>query len=96
MILHIVLFRWKLEVTEEQIQDVMEKFKNLKSEIPEIRELYCGENFSKWAKGNTHAVVVMTQNRVDLEAYRNHPLHLPIAKMIEELEEDSLGFDFET
>ena len=95
MIIHIALFKWRTGVSEEEIVRVMGEIQSLKEKINEVTELYCGKNFSKWSKNYTHAVIVKVKDREALEAYRSHPLHLPVAKRMEELEEDSIGIDVE-
>lgn len=64
--------------------------------IQGIESIRCGRNFSKHIKGFTHAVVVTARNKVALDAYRNHPSHLVVARKIEEMEEDGIGIDFES
>jgi len=95
MVIHIALFKWRDDVAESEINGIMEEIEQLKGKIDEIVEIYCGKNFSKWSKGYTHAVIVMVENKEALDAYRNHPLHTPIAKKVEKLEEDSMGIDIE-
>lgn len=95
MIIHIALFKWRDDVSEEDIERVIDDLKLLKGKINEIIDLYCGRNFSKWSKGYTHAVIVKVQNTEALDNYRNHLAHVPIAKKIEELEQDSVGIDIE-
>ena len=95
MVTHIALFRWKENVTKEEIDKMMADIKNLKDQIDEVVDLNCGKNFSKWNEGYTHAVVVTTKTREDLDIYRNHPSHIPVAKRVEELEDKSIGIDFE-
>ena len=96
MIIHIALFKWKPEIAAEIINKLVNDIQALKQQIPQIIDIYAGENFSKWAKGYTHAVVVITKSREDLEAYRNHPAHKPIADMCDALEANSIGFDFKS
>lgn len=95
MVTHIALFRWKKDVSQGEIDQIMYDIKNLKDQIGEVVDLYCGENFSKWNEGYTHAVVVKTKTRKDLDAYRKHSAHIPVAKKVEELEDHSIGIDFE-
>lgn len=95
MIIHIALFKWKDNISEKQIHKIMADIRSLKSKITEVIDLYCGENFSQWSKGYTHAVIVKVQDRQSLDAYRDHPDHVPIAKEVETLEQDSIGIDFE-
>jgi hypothetical protein len=95
MIIHIALFKWRDDVSEEEIASVIGEIQSLKGKINGVIELYCGKNFSKWSKGYTHAVIVQVKDRKSLDTYRNHPEHLPIAKKVEELAEDSIGIDIE-
>ena len=96
MVIHIALFKWKSGTSAETIDELMSDIRALKNQIPQIVDIYAGENFSKWAKEYTHAVVVTTQNKDALDAYRNHPAHKPIADLCDALEADSVGFDFES
>lgn len=95
MVTHIALFRWKENIPQEEVNKLMSAIKDLKNQINEVVELDCGENFSKWNEGYTHAVVVKTKTREDLDNYRKHPAHIPVAKKVEELENHSIGIDFE-
>lgn len=95
MVIHIALFKWRDDVSEKDISQVMADIKSLKGKINGITELYCGKNFSKWSKSYTHAVIVKVKDREALEVYRNHPRHIPVAKRVEELEKDSIGIDIE-
>lgn len=94
MIIHIALFRWKKDVSDETIESALRKVKQLKDECGGIIDIFCGENYHKESKGFTHGVVVIAENQVALEKYREHPSHKVVAKDIEKIEEDGLGFDF--
>lgn len=80
----------------ETINKLINDIRALETQIPQIVYIYAGENFSKWAKEYTHAVVVATRSRENLDAYRSHPAHKPIADLCDSLEADSIGFDFES
>ena len=95
MIVHIALFRWKKDVSGDQTDKLMGQLKDLKNKVDVVVDLYAGENYSKWNEGYTHAVIVITNTKDDLETYRKHSAHLPIAKMVNEMEEKSMGIDFE-
>lgn len=96
MIIHTALFKWKPEVAPETIDKLIGDIRALKNQIPQIVDIYAGENFSKWAKEYTHAVVVIFKNKKDLDAYRSHPAHKPVADACDAYEADSIGFDFES
>jgi hypothetical protein len=95
MVIHVALFKFKQEVPKEQIEKIMEEVRNFKDKIPQIVEIYAGKNFSRHSQGFTHAIVIKFESRKNLDAYRAHPNHKPIAEKLEEMEEDSIGVDFE-
>jgi len=95
MIIHIALFKFKSEVSKEEINTSMNEVRALKDKIPQIIEISAGENFSKHSKGFTHAIVVKFNSKVDINAYREHPDHKPVADKLDLIEEDSIGIDFE-
>ena len=43
----------------------------------------------------THAFLVLAKDRGALEAYRNHPDHVDVAKRIDAMDGGSIGIDFE-
>lgn len=95
MVIHIALFSWKDGIAKTAIEAALDDVRSLKEKIPGLIDIRCGENFSRWSDGFTHAVVVLAENKESLEAYRVHPDHDKIAKLIESMESKSLGVDFE-
>ncbi len=86
MIAHIAIFKWKQNISESEIEQVFMGLRKLKSKVNGLIDIFCGENFSKWNEGYTHAVVVLAKNRKALEAYRKHSDHEDIAARIENME----------
>lgn len=95
MVIHVALFKWRADASKKSISRAINEIRLLKEKIPEIIDLYCGKNFSKWSEGYTHAVIIKTKNRKALDIYRKHPAHVFVVKIIEKLEENSLGIDIE-
>ena len=94
MIIHIALFRWKQGTTQETIEKALKQVKSLKHKCEGIIDIFCGENYHKESKGLTHGIVILAKDQESLDRYRQHPDHKIIAKNIELIEEDGLGFDF--
>ena len=94
MIIHIALFRWKLGTTKRTIEKTLKQVKLLKNKCDGIIDIFCGENYHEESKGLTHGIVIIAKDQKSLDGYRNHPEHITIAKNIEIIEEDGLGFDF--
>lgn len=94
MVVHIAIYQWKSDSKESQINEALQEVKNLKDKIPGLVAIYCGKNFSKWAKNFTHAIVVLGENQKALDQYRSHPDHQAVAHKIELMEQDGIGVDF--
>lgn len=94
MIIHLALYRWKAETSEEQINNALQSIKNLKDKCKGITDIFCGKNYHKESKGLTHGIVILAENQEALDNYRKHPDHAIAANIIEKMEEDGLGFDF--
>jgi hypothetical protein len=96
MIEHIVLMRWKEGTSREAINNAMVELRKLKSIIPEIVDLTCGENFSDRARGYTHGLVVRFKDRAALNTYIPHPEHQhAVQKFITPIREESIAVDYE-
>jgi len=67
MLVHLVLIRWKGGVNKTEVNNLVTDVKKLKNKIDVIIDIYAGENFSQWNDGYTHAIVVMTKNKKDLD-----------------------------
>ena len=85
--MHIALFKWKKGATKEHVDKALDDVRALKTKYKGVIDIMCGENFSKWSEGFTHAVVVLAKDREALQVYRNHPLHKVVAEEIEKMEE---------
>lgn len=94
MIIHIALYKWKSGATKEQVLNSLRKVQELKNKVDGIVDIFVGQNYHKESKGLTHGVVVVARNQEALDAYRSHPDHSIVAKEIESIEDDGLGFDF--
>jgi len=96
MIVHIAIFKWKETISKKEIKQATADIRELKFKVNGLVDVLCGENFSRWNEGFTHAVVVIAKDRNALEAYRKHPDHKDVASRIEQMETKSIGIDFET
>jgi len=75
MIVHVALFTWKDSAKASEIKATLKLVKSLKNKVDGLLDIRCGENYSKWNEGYTHAFVVTAKNQKALDAYRKHPVH---------------------
>ncbi|TNF43933.1 MAG: Dabb family protein [Cytophagales bacterium] len=74
---HVVLFGFKETSSPEDIQKVIDAFKALPSQIPEIKGFEWGVNSSPEGlnQGLTHAFTLTFYSDADRDAYLPHPAH---------------------
>jgi hypothetical protein len=96
MVEHLVFFNLKDGVSAEDRQALMEGLRTLPGQIPEIKYLACGEDFSGRSKGHEIGLVVRFENRDGLNIYQPHPAHLNFVNSFKHLWIDVTALDFET
>ncbi|WP_394236429.1 Dabb family protein [Niallia oryzisoli] len=96
MIEHIVLIRFKNELSNAQLDELIQKTLSLKDYIPGIIDIQQGRNFSTRSKGYEIALTARFTDRAALENYLPHPKHQEILASLKELGlEDTIVVDFE-
>lgn len=96
MIDHIVLVKFSETTTNEQLLEVVERFKALRSQLTGIIDLQAGLNFSEKNQGYQVVLSVRFEDRAALEAYGPNPQHQAVAAFIREVGRvDSIVVDIE-
>lgn len=74
---HVVYFSFQESSSAGDIQKVVDAFRNLQDEIPEIKSFEWGENSSPEGlnRGLTHAFTLTFHSDADRDAYLPHPAH---------------------
>ena len=95
---HIVIFKYKSSATPEQISQVTEAFKSLKTKIPGIISFEYGVNNSpeNLNKGFTHVYLLTFANAKARDQYLPHPEHKKFGELLSKLGvlEDPFVVDF--
>lgn len=81
---HVVLFGFKPEVSNEQIQTVEEAFSKLPSQIDFIQDYEWGTDCSPEGlqQGLTHCFFLTFNSEADRDAYLIHPAHKEFGKVL--------------
>ncbi|KAA9028504.1 Dabb family protein [Niallia endozanthoxylica] len=96
MIEHIVLIKFKNELTDDQLNGLIQQTLSLKDYIPGIIDIQQGRNFSNRSKGYEIALTARFTDHEALENYLPHPKHQELLKSLTELGlEDTIVVDFE-
>ena len=95
---HLVNLKYKEEATEEQVNEAVQAFVNLKNEIPEIAQLEWGINDSTegHSKGLTHCFTLTFKDEHAREVYLFHKAHLDMVSQIGPIIGDVLVLDYWT
>ena len=81
---HVVSFKFKADAKKEQIDEVVNAFRDLKKKIKVIKEFSWGTNVSpeKHDKGFTHAFILSFNSEKDRDDYLVHPDHKAFGKIV--------------
>jgi lysophospholipase L1-like esterase len=93
---HVVLFKFKDDVTKEQVQEVVDAFSALPGKIDTIVDYECGTDVSVEGKadGFTHGFVVTFRDEAGRAVYLPHPAHQEFVKLVGPRIDKVLVFDF--
>ncbi len=95
---HVVAFKFKPGITNQQMQKVTADFLRLKSLVPQITELEGGPDVAMDKKTGkfTHCFVVTVKSQADLDAYGVHPDHKAFSRSVDPLLAEVMVVDYWT
>lgn len=93
---HIVLYKFKAEVTKPQLQEVIDAFAGLPKKIDGIVDFEHGANVSPEGKseGLTYCFMVSFKDEAARDAYLKHPAHDEYVKVVKDRREKAVVFDY--
>lgn len=98
MVKHIVLFKLKEELTQEEKANVMNRFKSaieaLPARIPAIRHIFVGLNMNPEEKWDI-CLESEFDTLEDVKAYASHPDHLAASGLLKDYKQDRACTDYE-
>lgn len=96
MLRHVVSFKFKETASKEQIKEVVDAFRALKTKIPEIASFEWGTNNSpeKHDKGFTHCFILTFKSEKDRDIYLPHPDHKAFGKKLGPILADVFVIDY--
>ncbi|WP_201354040.1 Dabb family protein [Hydrogenimonas urashimensis] len=95
MVVHIVMFRFKDENKSENIEKVKAMLEALPREIPSLRSMEVGVDFSRSERSMDLVLTSTFDDRAGLESYRIHPAHQKVVAVIKEVTLESRVVDYE-
>ncbi len=94
MIIHIVMFKFKDENKDSNMQTVKAELNNLISKVPTLKSMEVGVNFSKEDRAFDLSLYSTFDTKEDLNTYATHEEHLKVVKLIKEVATESKVVDY--
>lgn len=94
MLTHIVCWKYKPEVTEEQRRDHIDKLRALPDAIPDIVSFSVGADILHLDRSFDTGLVVVFPSRESLDIYTDHPVHQEVAALGRSIAEKAVSVDF--
>ena len=95
MLTHIVIWKYKSEVGEEERREHVAMLRRLPAIIPEVQSFAVGFDVLKLPRSYHTGLVVTFKDRAGLEAYTVHPEHVAVADFGRNVSEHVASVDFE-
>ncbi len=95
MIIHVVMFKFKEEISQEYIDEAREQIEMLADLVPRLQNIKVGMNIADEDRAMDMVLISNFENRDDLELYANHPEHKKVIEFIKEITEYTKVVDFE-
>jgi len=96
MIVHIVMFKFKENNKEQNLQQVKQLLQELLPQIKELKSIEVGINLSKSDRAWDMSLYSTFDSLDDLSIYATHPSHLDVLEVIRSVILESKVVDYET
>jgi hypothetical protein len=95
MLTHIVIWKYRAEVSQDKREEHVSMLRGLLSFIPEIERFEVGFDVLHLARSYDTGLVATFRDRAALDLYTEHPEHLKVAALGREISEHVASVDFE-
>lgn len=94
MLTHIVCWKYKAEISEEERAEHVERLKNLPNVIPNILSFSVGRDILHLERSFDTGLVAVYPDRAALDFYTDHPDHIKVAAIGKMIAEKVVSVDF--
>jgi hypothetical protein len=94
MLVHIVCWKYKPEISDAQRSDHISKLRALADVIPDIESFEVGADVLHLDRSFDTGLVAKYPDRATLDFYNNHPEHQKVAALGKEIAEKVVSVDF--
>ena len=96
MLTHIVCWKYKDEITDDQRRDHVAKLRSLPNVIDNIESFEAGADILHLERSFDTGLVAKFADREALDAYTDHPEHQKVIALGKQLAERAISVDFES
>lgn len=94
MVVHIVMFKFKEENKEANIQAVVVRLNALVALVPSLKSMEVGVNFTNSDRAFDLSLYSTFETKEDLQTYAIHPEHLKVVELIKSVTLESKVVDY--
>ena len=94
MIVHIVMFRFKEENRDTNVEEAVSRLNALVELIPTLNSMEVGVDFSRTERAFDMSLYSTFDSKEDLQAYAVHPEHLKVVEFIKAVTLESKVVDY--
>ena len=94
MIRHVVMFKFKPDVSKHDRQKLVDMLHRLQEDVEVVRKLQVGKNFTDSPRACDLVLIVDVDNETALQVYSDHPDHQPVKQRVGEICEASYVVDY--
>jgi len=95
MLNHVVVLKFKPDISDTDIEELEKMLDDLPNKIPEIHSYEFGRDIMHSKRSYDFALVSIFANPATLERYQQHRQHRPVLKKIKQMCETVVTVDFE-
>jgi hypothetical protein len=95
MLIHIVIWKYREDVSQAEREEHVALLRSLQSLIPEIESFEVGFDVLRLPRSYDTGLVATFRDRAALEVYSDHPEHVKVAFLGRKLSEHVASVDFE-
>ena len=95
MLIHVVCWKYKNEITDELRRDHVAKLRSLPNVIENIESFEVGADILHFERSFDTGLVAKFAGRAELDAYADHPEHQKVVALGKQIAERAISVDFE-
>jgi len=94
MVVHIVMFKFKEDNKQNNIQKTKQMLESLKNSVPSLKSIEVGVNFANEERAMDLSIITRFDDKDALSEYATHPAHLEVIEFIKTVVEYTKVVDY--